>query len=169
MDDLPHRDEDRVLTLHSHYFLVAEVMLEDYDKLKQHINRLKNPRRLGWKLIIYYNTWLGFLGVTCEGWKNINMRRTLRKRPALFSELIPEADEINSVMNLNLDPLRKYRNSVFHLREDTKDVLEFLTGEGNKPQWAVSLHEDLKGFFSNYRALCQVYYALNDRNDEKFG
>lgn len=36
-DSLPHRDKDRVLVLHTHYFLTADLMHENYGKLKKKI------------------------------------------------------------------------------------------------------------------------------------
>lgn len=169
MVNLPHRDKDQILTLYTHCFEPANVMLEDFYRLQMHAQKLKNPRRLGWKLVIYHNTWLGFLGVTCEGFKKVKPRLELAERPELFNELIDQADTVNSYINIHHDSLREFRNAVFHLREEAMDTRIFFGSDPNSLQWAKELHDILKCFFSEYRVVCTEYYIMLDRTDEQFG
>lgn len=82
---------------------------------------------------IYFITWLGFLAVTCEGFKNLNFRILLSSnRPKEFEELIPYSDEIGRKIKIHSDSLRKLRNDVFHLRKDTNTFESFLSEKGGE-------------------------------------
>lgn len=99
-DNLPPRNLDMVMVLYSHYFQVAELMLENYDKLYK---RWKNDNSLSQRKVIdlriYLSSWLGFLAVTCEGFENLGMHLLLRKsRPAAFEDLIPKSGAIGKMI-----------------------------------------------------------------------
>ncbi len=99
---------------------------------------------------IYFFTWLGFLGVTCEGFKKIGMRLLLQnERPDQFRELIPKSDEIGRAMKRHSDPLREVRNNVFHLRDDTEAIKRFFADEAGRLAWAEELHKKFVQFFSD--------------------
>ncbi|QHM71406.1 DUF6896 domain-containing protein [Mixta intestinalis] len=99
-DMLPSRNHDRVLTLKIHYFETAELMFKNYDKLDQKMQRngyLSQREEI--EMRIYLSTWLGFLGVVCEGFRKLNMRVLLdNNRPIRFKELLPISDSIRNSM-----------------------------------------------------------------------
>lgn len=165
---LPHRDEDPVLIFYAHYFCAADLMRDNYQKLeakRQRNGRLSRNDAVNWS--IYFCTWLGYLGVACESFRGLNVRLLLREsRPDEFRELVPLADGIGKTMKQHYDPLRKFRNSVFHLRGDAEDMKSFLSKQDSRLEWAGGLHEELGNFCSNYRILCQVHYVMNERFNE---
>jgi hypothetical protein len=169
-DLLPNRDQDPVLTLYAHYFLAAELMRTNYAKLQ---SKLKQRGRLSRKdtvdLGIYFGTWLGFLGVTCEGFKKLRFRLLLQEnRPDDFRELIPKSDAIGRVIKQHADPLREFRNNVFHLRDDVITLERFFANESVRLSWAKELHTAFGDLFSEYRILCQVHYITHNRKIEMF-
>nr|KAA0528700.1 hypothetical protein F0321_04150 [Enterobacter asburiae]KAA0533199.1 hypothetical protein F0320_09255 [Enterobacter dykesii] len=167
-DKLPSRNQDHVLTLQIHYFETAELMLRNYNKLKQKMKKNGSLiHRDEFDMRVYLFTWLGFLGVVCEGFRNLNMRILLAKeRPNEFKELISISDKIGKLMKENSNSLRIFRNNVFHLRENTESVRQFFDAEVNRIQWAKDLQAALSDFFSNYRVFCEVHYLVNGRNGE---
>ncbi|CBJ39482.1 conserved protein of unknown function [Ralstonia solanacearum CMR15] len=164
-DNLPCRDQDPVLVLYAHYFLAADLMRENFNKLdeKRMENGHLNQEESG-KQGIYLSSWLGLLGVTCEGFRNLRMRLLIQKnRPNEFSELIPCCDRIGRMLKHHFDPLREFRNSVFHLRDDVDAIRKFFDREEERLPWAGDLHTEFAKFFSAYRVLCEVYYTIHDR------
>lgn len=165
---LPHRDSDAVLTLYAHYFLASELMQKNYRKLEEKRNqlyRLSQDERV--HLSIYFCTWLGFLAVTSEGFKKLGMRILIQnERPKDFVELIPKIDKLGSLMKKHSNPLRKFRNNIFHLRESHEELEQFLEGKHNRLEWAEDLQAALGDFFSEYRILCQVHYIVQGRKEE---
>jgi len=167
-DLLPCRNHDLVLTLQIHYFETAELMLKNYDKLNQ---KMKKNGHLSqcekFDMRIYFSTWLGFLGVTCEGFRKLNMRMLLdNERPSDFKELLPISDGIGKLMKEHSNSLRIFRNNVFHLRENTEFAHHFFDKKVARLPWARELHLALSGFFSKYRAFCEVHYVINGRKGE---
>ncbi len=168
MTTLPHRDQDPVLTLYAHYFLAAELMRANYVKLRaKGKQRGELNQNDAVDESIYFITWLGFLGVSCEGFRKVKMRLLLQnERPEEFHELIPKSDEIGMAMKRYADPLRKVRNNVFHLRDDIEAIELFFADEALRLPWAEELHAAFVQFFSDYRVLCEVHYMVNDRTSE---
>ena len=168
--NLPPRDKDEVLTLYAHYFLVAELMLKNYKKQltkwNQH-GRLSQNDRV--QLSIYFCTWLGFLGVTAEGFKKLAVRKLVQEaRPPDFVDLIPLADGLGKLLKKHDDALRGFRNNVFHLRESPDEIERFFRERPNRLEWAEELQAAFSQFFSNYRILCQVHYVIENRDEELF-
>lgn len=167
-DMLPSRNQDRILTLQSHYFLSAELMLKNYDKLIEKLNktnRLSQSKKIDMR--IYFTTWLGFLAVVCEGFRKLNIHILLTNdRPDSFKELLPISDNIGRLMKEHADPLRNFRNNVFHLREYIDFVRYFFDKELERLSWARELHTALAKFFSEYRISCEVHYLINGRKGE---
>jgi hypothetical protein len=167
---LHHREKDPVLTLYAHYFLAGELMLKNHRRLNQkwsqHGRLSQNERG---QLSIYFCTWLGFLGVTAEGFKNLAIRKLVQDaRPPEFVELVPSADELGKLLNKHDDALRKFRNDVFHLRDNTDQLTQFFNGRPDRLRWAEELQAAFGRFFSNYRVLCQVHYVIDNRKEEIF-
>ncbi|MEN4710603.1 DUF6896 domain-containing protein [Pantoea agglomerans] len=167
-DMLPVRNLDTVLVLHSHYFQSADLMLENYDKInlklqkKGHLNQRDHVDKR-----IYLTTWLGLLGVVCEGYRKLKMRILLEKhRPDSFKELIKMSDDLGKIMKEHADSLRKFRNDIFHLRENNELVRHFFERKLERLAWARELHSALADFFSQYRIICEVHYLLNGRKGE---
>lgn len=167
-DSLPHKDLDEIRTLHAHYFHATELMKEHYDTLLTNIEsggKLSRNEEVHFR--IYLSTWLGYLAVTCEGYRDLNMYLLLsNERPSDFEDLIPQCNALNSRINEHYDELRKYRNNVFHLRTDLNDTIAFLSPEKNCLSWAKSIHRDLALFFMEYRACCECHYIINNRKLE---
>lgn len=168
-DLLPHKNHDDVLTLYVHYFYAADLMRKNYESLNlqwQQNDGLDEKEEI--KLRIYMNSWLGFLAVTCEGFKKMSMRPLLLKnRPVEFQELLDECDKLNSEMKKHSNHLRKFRNNVFHLRENLTDTLAFFEPGKDRLAWARSIHTNLEQFFSQYRVLCECHYIVNDRASDR--
>ncbi|WP_409306579.1 DUF6896 domain-containing protein [Pectobacterium sp. B1J-3] len=167
-DMLPGRNQDRVFVLQSHYFQTAELMFENYEKLSRKWDKTHYlSQREAVDRRIYLSTWLGFLGVTCEGFKKLKMRLLLEKeRPESFNELIPLSDNIGRLMKRNADSLREFRNNVFHLRENPEVVRQFFDRNSERLPWARELHAALVNFFSAYRVMCEVHYVMHGRKSE---
>lgn len=167
-DNLPYKDSDPVLTLYSHYFLAADLMYSNYFRLltKRRLrNRLSKNDEINRG--IYFCTWLGYLAVTCEGFTKLKMRLLLQEnRPKDFQELVPKSDGLGKVMKQHSDPLRKFRNNVFHLRDDASELVQFLTERDLRLEWAEELHTAFADFFSAYRVSCYVHYAIHGRTGE---
>ncbi|WP_208861844.1 DUF6896 domain-containing protein [Duganella sacchari] len=167
-DMLPSRNRDMVMTLYSHYFEAADLMRENYEKLK---TKRKKARKLSRndevQSRIYFFSWLGFLAVTCEGFKGVNMRRLLMdERPGEFKELLPLSNALGKLINTHWHPLRDFRNNVFHLRDSPEKIRKFFSKDADRLTWARELHDALEGFFSSYRILCEVHYFMNNRKGE---
>lgn len=167
-DLLPHRDHDNVLTLYFHYFYAADLMHKNYESLNlqwQQNEGLNNDNET--KLRIYMNSWLGFLAVTCEGFKKLSMRTLLlENRPNEFQELLDECNKLNSEMKKNSNHLRKFRNNVFHLRDNLADTLAFFEPGKDRLAWARSIHSNLDQFFSQYRVLYECHCLINNRTSD---
>ena len=167
-DLLPHRDQDLVLTLYVTSFLAADLMRQNHDKLFRKWEK-SDHLSLNDKINIriYFYTWLGYLGVTCEGFRKLNMRSLLKdSRPESFNELIPKCDEVGSLLKLHADSLRELRNNVFHLRDDIKAILRFAFDDEGRLAWAGELHSTIESFFSEYRLLCEMHYLMYSRSSE---
>jgi hypothetical protein len=167
-DNLPARNLDIVMVLHSHYFQAAELMLENYDNLRR---KWKKNNSLSYRKVvdlrIYLSSWLGFLAVTCEGFENLGMHLLLsNNRPAAFEELIPKSDAVGKLIKRHRNPLRELRNKTFHLREDPEAIRRFFDPDANRLPWARELHNAFADFFSAYRVECEVHYANNGRRGE---
>lgn len=167
-DLLPSPNEDPVLTLYAHYFLAADLMRENYRGLTTKANNEKSLNRSeSCKAGIYFRSWLGFLAVTCEGFNSLSMRILLQtSRPTSFAKVIPTSDKLGKIIKQHEKPLRAFRNDVFHLRENTSSIDEFLDPQANRLPWADELHKTLELFFSKYRVSCEVHYVLTNRNSE---
>lgn len=167
-DMLPHRDQDRVLVLHAHYFLTADLMHQNYKKLKRKIeksDRLSRNEKINYR--IYLVSWLGFLAVTCEGFGKLKMRLLLQEhRPAEFMELMQLSDKIGTIMKVHADSLREFRNNVFHLRDSPAVIQQFFARDAERLSWAHTLHAIMEKFFSAYRAECEWHYAIHHRRGE---
>ncbi|MBU4682934.1 hypothetical protein KC222_13055 [Cedecea davisae] len=167
-DELPNRYHDRVLTLQIHYFETADFMFNNYNKIN---HKMTNNRHLNQRekfdMRIYLSTWLGFLGVVCEGFKKLNMRLLLdNERPSDFKELLSISNHIGKLMKEHSNSLRIFRNNVFHLREDAEFIHNFFCTEVERLPWACELHIALSDFFSQYRVFCEVHYVINGRKGE---
>ncbi|CAM4404197.1 Uncharacterised protein [Bordetella pseudohinzii] len=167
-DSLPNRDGDHVMALYAHCYLAADLMRMNYEKLWQKYkknDRLNVNDRVN--LRIYLSSWLGYLFETCEGFGKLNMRSLLTDhRPTDFHELIPQADDINGLIKRHWNSLRKFRNNVFHLRSDIKDVVGFFADDGERLAWAAEIHATIAKFLSDYRVLCEVRYVMQGRSSE---
>jgi len=117
MTTLPHRNQDRVLTLYAHCFLAAELMRSNHFKLqKKKEQRGELNQNDAVDKSIYFCTWLGFLRTSCEGFQKLKMRLRLQnERPTEFRELITKSNEVGKVMKQHDDLLRLIRNDIFHL------------------------------------------------------
>lgn len=168
-DNLPHRDKDRVLVLHTHYFLTADLMHENYEKLKKKYegaSRLARNDEINYR--IYLVSWLGFLAVACEGFKNLSMRVLLKEqRPAAFMDMTEISDRVGRLMNIHAGSLSKFRNNVFHLRDSPEMIQQFFARDAERLPWAHELHVLMKKFFSRYRVECELHYVLNQRQGER--
>ncbi|WP_370553165.1 hypothetical protein [Edwardsiella tarda] len=167
-DMLPSRNYDRVLTLQTHYFETADLMFRNYNKLNQ---KMKKRGCLSYgeqfDMSIYLSTWLGFLGVVCEGFRSLKMRLLVEnERPENFKELLPISDSIGKLMKEHSDSLRIFRNNIFHLREHADFIRSFFNKEVDRLSWAFELHMALSDFFSQYRVFCEVHYIINGRRGE---
>lgn len=167
-DDLPARNLDIVLVLHSHYFQAADLMLENYDNLHR---KWKKSNSLSHRKIvdmrIYMSSWLGFLAVTCEGFENLRMRLLLQdSRPKKFGDLIPKSDALGKLIKRHRDSLRELRNKTFHLREGPEAIRRFFDPDAERLPWARELHFAFADFFSAYRVRCEIHYANNGRLGE---
>ncbi|PWK99434.1 hypothetical protein C7431_102237 [Pantoea allii] len=167
-DMLPNRNHDRVLTLQIHYFETADLMFKNYNKIKQKMKKDGHlSHREKFDMGIYLSTWLGFLGVVCEGFRSLKMRLLVEnERPKNFKELLPISDGIGKLMKEHSESLRVFRNNVFHLRENAEFIRLFFDNEVERLSWAFELHRALSDFFSQYRVFCEVHYVLNGRKGE---
>jgi hypothetical protein len=167
-DDLPRQDQDPVLVLYAHYFLAADLMQENYKNLdNKWEKRGRLSRNDNVKLGIYLSSWLGFLGVTCEGFNKLRMRLLLQEnRPERFRKLISKSDSIGSMLKQHSDSLREFRNNVFHLRKDVEAIQQFFAKDAERLQWAGEIHTAIAEFFSDYRILCEVHYVIHGRRSE---
>ncbi|MBB3118797.1 DUF6896 domain-containing protein [Pseudoduganella violacea] len=167
-DILPSKNHDKVLTLYAHYFEAADLMRENFEKLDAKWRKAgKLSRNDEIQNRIYFFSWVGFLAVTCEGFKNANMHLLLSKnRPERFKDLLPLSNALGRMINTHWDPLREFRNNVFHLRESPEKIRKFFSKEADRLSWALELHDTLKRFFTDYRIQCTVHYAMNRRKGE---
>lgn len=167
-DTLPIRELDPVITLYVHYFLAADLMREDYKKVKL---KKKNEGRYSQndevKLRTYLSSWLGFLYVTVEAFTELEIQKLLsEKRPNEFLEIVPRAENISQELLKHSASLRKLRNKIFHVRINNKEVRHFFSAEADRLAWADGVHDLFADFFSNYQILCEVHYVLNNRRIE---
>lgn len=166
-DSLPPSDQDIILTIHLHNFLSADLMYRNYKKLDfewDRVGKISSDDQVSFR--IYLFTWLGFLSETCKWLRKKNIRRLLRnERPESFRELVEKADSIIRMASEHEYHLQEFRNNVFHLPklEITRDYFD---DHAERLSWSHQLHKNLSTFFSRYRVLCTVHYALNGRKGE---
>jgi hypothetical protein len=145
-------------------------MLKNYMRLRvkwDQRGRLGQNERV--QFSIYLCSWLGFLGVTAEGFKKLKIRKLIQEnRPSKFGEIIPLSDGLGKLLKVHDDALRKFRNAVFHLRDGSEDLQRFFRNQPHRLMWAEELQMTFGHFFSSYRILCQVQYVLENRNNEIF-
>jgi len=167
-DKLPGQNQDPVLVLYSHYFLVAQLMFDNHKKLEKKWNKRGNLNQNDEiDMRIYVSTWLGFLGVACEGFRGLSMRTLIQdNRPEEFIKLIPQCNTIGNLMKQHKHPLRELRNKTFHLRDDLSAIRKFFDKDADRLTWAIDLHAEIKQFFSDYLILCTVHYATQGRISE---
>ncbi|NWE38953.1 hypothetical protein HX875_05690 [Pseudomonas yamanorum] len=166
-DKLPHRDSDQVLVLYVHYFKAADLMRENFEKAKAKFKRKHSTVDPDINQSIYLSSWLGFLAVSCEGFKKLRMRLMLNtERPSSFHDLTTQSDHIGRLINQHAGVLRELRNDIFHVRTDLNAVRNFFCRDDDLLSWAVSLHDKMASFFSDYRIHCEVHYLTNDRRFE---
>lgn len=167
-DSLPLQAQDRVLALYAHCFLAADLMRKNYENLnRKWDNRGYLGRNERINLGIYLSSWLGYLRATCEGFEKLRMRLLLQEdRPKEFCELVEKFDELRGIIKRHSDSLRKLRNNVFHLRDDVSAIRGFFAKEEDRLPWARELHTAIAKFFSDYRVLCEVHYAIHGRKSE---
>lgn len=167
-DVLPSRNHDRILTLQIHYFEICELMFKNYNKLNQKMHKKGHlSRSEKFDMGSYLSTWLGFLGVVCEGFRKLNIRILLNnERPRDFQQLLPISDSIGKLMKEHSNSLRIFRNNTFHLREDAEFIRHFFDKEVERLPWARELHMALSDFFSQYRIYCEVHYLISGRKGE---
>lgn len=167
-DSLPNRDQDPVLTLYAHYFLAAELMRSNYENLESKRNQWGHlSQNEAVNQCVYFSTWIGFLGVICEGFKKVGIRSLLQQnRPEDFRELIPKSDAIGRAIRQHAEHLREFRNNVFHLRDDIGAVERFFANGAVRLTWAEELQTAFDEFFSEYRILCEVHYVVHGRTSE---
>ncbi|WP_269962912.1 DUF6896 domain-containing protein [Pseudomonas citronellolis] len=167
-DLLPNRNHDPVLTLYAHYFLAADLMRKNYEKLNGKWSKdggLNQDEGVDFR--IYFSSWLGFLAVTCEGFKGLSVRVLLtQNRPKMFADLTVFADPIGRLMKQHADTLREFRNTVFHLRENLAAARSFFAPDANRLSWSIELHDAFERFFREYRVLCEVHYLLHERKGD---
>lgn len=167
-DKLPPRDADLVLALHAHYFMAADLNRKIYEQLNRKWEKNAMLGRADQvKFRIHLSSWLGFLGVTCEGFKKLRIRLLLKEdRPDSFAQLLAKWDDIGTMMKRHSDPLREFRNHVFHLRESPDVVRKFFSKDAERLSWAHKLHGAIDDFFSEYRISCEVHYVIYHRLGE---
>ncbi|MFS2135774.1 DUF6896 domain-containing protein [Duganella sp. Dugasp56] len=167
-DLLPHYDQDEVVALNVHSFLAADLMRKNYRKLASKLDKNKYlSQKDEVEFRIYFSTWLGFLYATCERFIKPDMSELLKeRRPESFGELVPQSGEITRKIKLHSNALRKFRNNVFHTREDVKPIMLFAADDAGRLSWAGELHAALAGFFSMYRILCEEHYLTRGRFEE---
>ncbi|MDQ2150960.1 hypothetical protein RBI22_19865 [Alcaligenaceae bacterium C4P045] len=167
-DRLPHQDYDMILTLYAQCLLSAKVMRSDYKKivsLSEKKGKLSQAKQLN--LRVYGKSWLAYLLATCEGFKKINVRKTLiESRPAEFLELLPKCDRVGSLIKKHYDALREFRNNVFHVQSSSSPIIKFFDDDSTRLDWAETVHDALEDFCSDYRVLCEVHYAEKGRIGE---
>jgi hypothetical protein len=73
------------------------------------------------------------------------------------------------VIKRHADQLRKFRNNVFHLRDDVGVIERFFANGPVRLRWAEELHTAFGDLFSEYRILCEVHYIMHDRTIEMVG
>lgn len=170
-ETLPHRDQDVVMTLYSHYYIAADLMFKNYKKLNSQLEkdgRLSRNRSIDWR--IYLTTWLGYLAVTAEGFRKIGVRKLLNtSRPTEFEEVIERANMIGKMLKEHDDALRTFRNNIFHLRDDADGVTRFFREKPDRLSWAEELHTTFEKFFSSYRISFLVHCVRNARGEEASG
>lgn len=166
-DSLPPNDQDIILTIHLHNFLPAELMYRNYKQLDRdwgESGKISCDDEVDCR--IYLFTWLGFLSEACKWFKRKNIRRLLRnERPEAFKELIEKADTIIRMASRHERHLQEFRNNVFHL-PDFEITRDYFNDHAERLPWSHQLHKNLSTFFSRYRVLCTVHYALNGRKGE---
>jgi hypothetical protein len=166
-DLLPPIDKDIILTIHSHNFLPANLMRQNYQGLDSRwddFGRLSGDEEVNYR--IYLFTWLGFLFETCKWFKKKNIRRLLRdERPEMFRELTDLAESVIKMASSHECYLQDFRNNVFHF-PTSEAVHDYFDKQDERLLWSHELHEIFSTFFSRYRVLCTVHYALNGRKGE---
>ncbi|HEY4316282.1 MAG TPA: hypothetical protein VGN04_01640 [Herbaspirillum sp.] len=167
-DMLPHREQDSVLVLHAKFFLAADLMRRNYEKLSHKSEKysyLSQNDRIN--LDIYFSSWLGYLGAVCEAFKTLNLRRLLEQdRPPSFRELIVKCEHIGGLLKRRSGSLRGFRNSLFHLRDESKAILRLAADDAERLAWLGELHDAIAEFLYEYRMACEAHYARQGRRSE---
>src|SRR4051812_36617887 len=115
---LPHRDQDPVLRLYSHYFQAAEVMREQRRRLQTEVKKSGHlSRRNGIDLYIYSNFWLSALFVVIEGVRDLELDQLIKCRPPSFHHIEQLYRELADTVIKHETELRYLRNATFHFQK----------------------------------------------------
>lgn len=80
--------------------------------------------------------------------------------------MIDISDELGGLMKQHREPLRKLRNSIFHLRDDASAIHGFFEKGEDRLSWARELQWAFARFFSDYRVRCEIHYMVHNRTTE---
>jgi hypothetical protein len=167
MASIPHINDDPIARLSAHYFGTADLMRLNFERLdarRKSGKRLSRAMKYDWNQ--YLKIWLGFLYVAVEGFLELRISPTMTSRGGQFESLASIAQRIEQAITIHQDSLRLYRNGTFHYQRDPEKFLQFIVNN-ERLNWAKSLHEDFKAFFSGYRVARTVTWALEENEFEK--
>jgi hypothetical protein len=160
---IPDLNDDHIQTLYDHYFLAADLMRDQYERLQaKDAQNGRLSQREARNSAIYFLTWLVYLAAVSEGFDKI---RPL-PRPPEYDELRETVNSLRSHLSKHKSALRELRNSVVHLRDGTNAVRAFLGDGADLIGWARELHDRFRRYFSAYRVLSETLYLLSGRLDQ---
>jgi hypothetical protein len=111
------------------HFVQCELIYQHYLLAKAQFLNPITQSQAARTFIAYTHIWMALLYVVAEGFKELNLKDS----------------HIISIIDVHLDDLRVFRNSVFHFQKDDRKRDQF--HDANKFNWAQELHIALQSYF----------------------
>lgn len=128
---MPEADEvSPVRMLYAAHFVQCEVIYHQYQHTKPMFFNPITQQQVGSTFIAYTHIWMALLYVVAEGFKEIGLQDA----------------ELDQLIDVHLDELRVFRNSVFHFQKTDKKRAQFHGVD--QFNWAQKLHVAFQRFFA---------------------
>ncbi len=125
------KEDNPLWMLRTFYFVPCDLMHQQVNRLKAQFfaNEKLNDQAEQEVFISFFLYWLASLFVVVDGWKSLKISEP----------------NIDKMIDVHLDSLRRFRNAVFHFQLEDRKHTQFF--ELDKFNWAEELHAALRAFF----------------------
>ena len=125
------KERNPVWMLFVAHFVPCDIIYQHYQQIKPLFFAPRTQDQVGQQFLAYTHLWMALLYVVADGFKELGL-----SDPTL-----------SPIIDLHLDDLRIFRNSVFHFQKDDRKRVQF--HDADKFNWAQDLHVAFQRFFTS--------------------